>query len=98
VKRILVPLLALLLIAAAPANRVEFVFDERIPADNQQLLQQALTAALQSETRGETNDGAQVIISLRVIEPEPQPGVFTAETAPAAQQPKPPPTPAERTR
>jgi hypothetical protein len=92
VKRILVPLLALLLIAAAPANRIEFVFDERIPADNQQLLQQALTSALQSETQGEINDGAQVIISLRVIEPEPQPGVLFAETT------QPPPTPAERTR
>ncbi len=87
-KRILVPLVALLLIAAAPANRVEFVFDERIPADNQQLLQQALTSALQSET----DDGAQVIISLRVIEPEPQPGVLFAETT------QPPATPAERTR
>jgi hypothetical protein len=92
VKRILVPVLALLLIAAAPANHVEFVFDERIPADNQRMLEQALTSALQSET----NDGAQVIVSLLVIEPEPQPGVFVVETATEPAQPR--PTPAERTR
>ena len=91
-KRILVPILALSLIAAAPANRTAFVFDERIPAENQQLLQQALTSALQSET----DDGATVIISLRVVEPEPQPGVLSAEVAP--ERPQPPPTPAERTR
>ena len=91
-KRILVPILALSLLAAAPANRTAFVFDERIPAENQQLLQQALTSALQSET----DDGATVIISLRVVEPEPQPGVLFAEAAP--ERPQPPPTPAERTR
>jgi hypothetical protein len=88
----MVPVLALALLAAAPANRNAFVFDERIPAANQQLLQEALTTALQSET----HDGATVIISLRVVEPEPQPGLFVAGTAHEPAQPQ--PTPAERTR
>ena len=88
--RILISIFALALIAAAPANRTDFVFDERIPADNQQMLQQALTSAMQSET----DDGATVIISLRVIEPEPQRGLVLAEAEPRqAQTP-----PAELTR
>ena len=90
--RILISIFALALIAAAPANRTDFVFDERIPADNQQLLQQALTTAMQSET----DDGATVIISLRVVEPEPERGLVLADATddsrPAAT------TPAERTR
>ncbi|MEA2464479.1 MAG: hypothetical protein QOJ98_2226 [Acidobacteriota bacterium] len=93
-KRLLVPVLALALIAAAPANRTAFVFDERIPADNQQMLQQALTSALQSET----DDGATVIISLRVVEPEPQRGLVLAKAADEPRQRLPTPTPAERTR
>jgi hypothetical protein len=69
VKRTLVAVLALLLIAAAPANPTTFVFDGRIPADNQRMLQQALTEAISSEIV----DGrrATVTISLRVIEPQP---------------------------
>ncbi|HYK05435.1 MAG TPA: hypothetical protein VE974_27030 [Thermoanaerobaculia bacterium] len=91
-KRILIPVLALVLIAAAPANRTDFVFDERIPADNQQMLQQALTSALQSQT----DDGATVIISLRVVEPEPERGLVLAGKAEEPRQGS--PTPAERTR
>jgi hypothetical protein len=92
-KRILIATMALALLAAAPANRTAFVFDERIPADNQQMLQQALTSALQSET----DDGATVIISLRVIEPEPQRGLVLADATDAGSR-QAEPTPAERTR
>ncbi|HYI07622.1 MAG TPA: hypothetical protein VEK57_01005 [Thermoanaerobaculia bacterium] len=68
-KRILFAVLALTLIAAAPADRTEFVFDDRIPADNQRMLRQALTEAISSEVV----DGrrATVTIMLRVIEPQP---------------------------
>lgn len=90
--RILISIFALALIAAAPANRTEFVFDGRIPADNQQLLQQALTTAMQSET----DDGATVIISLRVVEPEPQRGLVLADATDESRKAE--PTPAERTR
>jgi hypothetical protein len=93
VKRITLAVLALSLIAAGPANRTAFVFDERLPADNQRILEQALAPALQSQT----DDGATVIISLRVIEPEPQPGVLVAGAAQEPREASPTP-PAERTR
>jgi hypothetical protein len=86
-KRLLIPFLALSLIAAAPANRTAFEFDERIPAENQLLLEQALGAAIASQT----NDGATVIVSLRIIEPEPERGLVLADAAV-------PTPPAERSR
>lgn len=61
----IVALLALSLIAAAPADRTEFVFDPRIPLDNRQLLERELAAAMQDNGLHGT-----VTISLRVIEPQ----------------------------
>jgi hypothetical protein len=91
-KRILIAIFALALIAAAPANPTAFVFDERIPAANQQLLEQSLATALASET----DRGATVTISLRVIEPELERGMVVAGAADAPRQQS--VTPAERSR
>jgi hypothetical protein len=68
VKRLTVAVLALTLLAAAPADKAVFVFDPRIPADNQRMLEAALTEAITQETGGRR---ATVTISLRVIEPVP---------------------------
>ena len=75
VKRLTIAVLALTMLAAAPANPVSFVYDNRIPAENRQLLEQALTQAITEETGGRR---ATVIVSLRVIEPVPDRNALVA--------------------
>ncbi len=72
-KRTLAVLFALTFLGAAPANRPQFVFDNRIPAENQQLLEQALTEAL-----GAGGRHAKVVVELRVVEAEPRQGMLLA--------------------
>lgn len=69
-RRLPLALLALTLLAAAPADRIPFEFDERIPLENRRILEAELAPALQTIS---IDGNATVIISLRVIEPGEEP-------------------------
>lgn len=77
IRRTSLAIIALSLIAAAPVDRTEFVFDGRLPAENQQLLEQALTPVVEEVLPDGTR--ATITFSLRVIEPEPSRTTLLAE-------------------
>lgn len=68
VKRVLIAVAAIATLAAAPADRTRFVYDQRLPLENQQLLEESLTQVIEQQFPDGTR--ATVVFKVRVIEPE----------------------------